>query len=89
VGIAPFRQPGGKIFFSKEFDNTLYAWDWKKGMEWRKITHPDVKMLKLSDAMLKDFNTYLATDNPMPTYLDVLVEDDTFVDYMTLRVWYY
>lgn len=34
-------------------------------------------------------STYLATDNPLPTFLDLRVQDDTDVDYARLYVWYY
>jgi hypothetical protein len=32
---------------------------------------------------------YVATDNPLPTFLDVRIQDDTDVDYARIVVWYY
>jgi hypothetical protein len=78
VGLAPFylSRPYGKVFFM----GTIWNGQWNKNAEVKTIT---------LDAALKDLNIYLATDNPRPTYLDVLGEDDTDFDYITLRVWYY
>ena len=34
-------------------------------------------------------NQYIMQDNPLPTYLDLRVQDDSDVDYARLVVWYY
>lgn len=34
-------------------------------------------------------NQYIVQDNPLPTFLDVRIQDDSDVDYARLFVWYY
>jgi hypothetical protein len=94
AGLAPFylSQPYGKIFFSASIWPEL-AKKPAKDDPYMKVLQENkntkVITLTLSDAALKELNIYLAIYEHVPTYLDVLGEDDTNFDYMTLRVWYY
>ncbi|HEX8138268.1 MAG TPA: hypothetical protein VF544_11805 [Pyrinomonadaceae bacterium] len=50
--------------------------------------NPKLMTLGITPAGLANLNTYLCT-GPIPPALDIVAQDDTDFDYVTLRVWYY
>ena len=50
------------------------------------LTNPKVMSFALPTTAL---NNYLMSGSTPPTLLDIVVQDDTDVDYITLKIWYY
>jgi hypothetical protein len=76
AGAAPFTS-------ALRFIGTTGIWSGSTPL----ITTPPVT-LGITPGGLTNLNMYLATGT-MPPYMDVIAQDDTDFDYMTLRVWYY
>jgi len=73
IGAAPFNSSPGVVLFYTGLWNQL-------------VPNPKPLTYVLPTAAL---NNYLFTTPTMPTYLDVIAQDDTDFDYAKLSVWYY
>lgn len=73
VGAAPFNSAPGLLL--------SYSTIWTPP-----TPNPKTLSFTLPTAAL---NTYLATTSTMPTFLDLITQDDSDVDQATLSVWYY